>query len=372
MNSKLSYLMLAGVAGVIGLVGVCIYKLRSHKRIKNGIIDLMKSTPLIYIKSLSDITGCEVYAKCEYYLPYTSKDRMIKNIILEAEKSGRINKNKTTIYEGSSGSTAYSVAAIARLLGYKCKIVVPDDVSSEKMSLLQTTGCEIIITKQCPFSNFKDNYVRLAKKLALSDPNGFYVDQFFNTINYITHYEETGPEIYSDMNGDIDVFISGSGTGGTIAGLSRYLKERNRNMKVFLADVAGSGLHSYVTNSVMFTKEETEAMRKKYRYYSIIEGIGINFLTDNFKEAIIDNSFKITDDEAVFIANYVYINDGIFIGGSSAVNLCAVLKASKLVGKGKKIVTILYDSGLKYTSKLFTPDVLRDCKVTTVEQIINN
>jgi cysteine synthase A len=371
MNSKFIYLT-AGVVSTISLgILIKLFTKRIKKTKKVGIIELMKNTPLIYIKSLSELTGCEIYAKCEYYLPYTSKDRMIKNIILSAANEGLINKN-TTVYEGSSGSTAYSVAAISRLLGFKCKIVVPDDVSNEKMSLLQTTGAEIIITKQCPFSNFKDNYVRLAKKMALSDPNGFYIDQFFNTINYKTHYEETGPEIYNDMNGDIDVFVSSSGTGGTIAGISIFLKEMNRDIKVFLSDVAGSGLHSYVKNKVMFTKEETEAMRKKYRYYSIIEGVGINFMTENFKNALIDDSFKITDEEAVFMANYVYSKDGIFIGGSSAVNLCATLKAAKKVGEGKRIVTILYDSGLKYTSKLFTPQILQECKIKSIEEIFSN
>ncbi len=282
-----------------------------------------------------------------------------------------INKD-TTIYEGSSGSTAYSVAAISRLLGYKCKIVVPDDVSEEKMRLLQTTGCDIIITKQCPFSNFKDNYVRLAKKLALNDQNGFYIDQFFNTVNYSTHYKETGSEIYNQLNGNVDVFICSAGTGGTIGGVSKYLKEKNPKTKIFLADIAGSGLHSYVKNKVMFTKEETEAMRKKYRYYSVIEGIGINFLTDNFIQANINDSFKISDEEAIFMANYIYEKDGIFVGGSSAVNLCAVVKASKKIEKGKNIVTVLFDSGLKYTSKLFNKDVVKEVKIKSVEDIFED
>jgi len=240
------------------------------------------------------------------------------------------------------------------------------------MQLLQTTGCEIIITKQCPFSNFKDNYVRLAKKLALNDPDGFYIDQFFNSVNHKTHFNETGPELWNDLDGKIDAFVSSAGTGGSIGGISAYLKYKNSEIKVFLADVIGSGLHSYVKNKVMFTKEETEAMRKKYRYYSVIEGIGINFVTDNFIQAKIDDSFKISDEEAIFMANYVYEKDGIFIGGSSAVNLCSALKASKLIGKDKNIVTILYDSGLKYTSKLFNKELLNNIQIKSVEEILNN
>jgi cysteine synthase A len=237
------------------------------------------------------------------------------------------------------------------------------------MKLLEATNAEIIITKQCPFSNFKENYVRLAKKLALNDPNGFYVDQFFNTINYLTHYKETGKEIWQNLNGNIDVFVSGAGTGGTIGGISKFLKEKNPNIKVYLADIKGSGLHSYVKDKVMFTKEETEAMRKKYRYYSVIEGIGINFLTDNFINAVIDDSFQITDEEAIFMANYIYEKDGIFVGGSSAVNLCAILKASKSIGKGKTIITVFFDSGFKYISKLFGNKVKNDLKIKNIEEI---
>jgi cysteine synthase A len=248
---------------------------------------------------------------------------------------------------------------------------VSDDISNEKMSLLKTTGCEIIITKQCPFSNFKENFVRYAKKLALNDPNGFYIDQFFNKVNYNTHYNETGPEIWKDLNGKVDAFVSSAGTGGTIGGISLFLKHKNPQTKIFLADVAGSGLQSYVKNKVMFTKEETEAMRKKYRYYSVIEGIGINFLTDNFIQAQIDDSFRISDEEAIFMANYVYQNDGVFIGGSSAVNLCTTVKASKLLGKNKNIVTILYDSGLKYTSKLFNEEVVKEVKINSIQDILN-
>lgn len=373
--SKNSGIMAVFFGGVMYTIYKCSKKLfkKTIKDEKNKeIFDLMKDTPFIYIKSLSEFTGNKIYAKCEHYMPYTSKDRMIKNILLDAQKKGLLIAD-STVYEGSSGSTAYSVASIARLLGLKCTLVVPDDVSDEKMQLLKTTGAKIVITKQCPFSNFNDNYVRLAKKMALNDPKGFYVDQFFNTVNYQTHYKETGPEILNQApNHHIDAFISSSGTGGTIAGISKYLKEHNKKTKIFLADITGSGMHSYVKNKVMFTKEETEAMRKKYRYYSVVEGIGINFLTDNFIQAQIDDSFQISDEEAIFMANYVYQKDGIFIGGSSAVNLCATLKASKLLGKDKTIVTILFDSGLKYTSKLFSDDVLNEIKIKSLDMIINN
>jgi cysteine synthase len=240
------------------------------------------------------------------------------------------------------------------------------------MRLLQTTGCEIIITKQSPFSNFKDNFVRLAKKIALNDANGYYIDQFFNPINYTTHYQETGPELWEDLNHNIDAFISSAGTGGTMGGISLFLKEKNPNIKIFLADIKGSGLQSWVKNKVMFTKEETEAMRKKYRYYSVIEGIGINFITDNFIQSKIDHSFKIKDEEAIYMANYIYEKDGIFIGGSSAVNLCAAVKAAKELGQGKTIVTILYDSGLKYTSKLFNKEILQNLEVKSIDEILEH
>lgn len=153
-----------------------------------------------------------------------------------------------------------------------------------------------------------------------------------------------------------------------MGGISKYLKQKNKNIKTYCADIAGSGIHSYVKNGVMFTREETEAMRKKYRYYSIIEGIGVNFLTDNMLNGIVDESVKVSDEEAVFMANYVYEKDGIFIGGSSAVNLCACVKAAKELGKGKVIVTVLFDSGLKYVSKLFNKSA-EEMTIKSIDQI---
>lgn len=323
--------------------------------LKSNIFEFMKNTPLIKLNYLSNKTGHNIYAKCEHQLPFTSKDRMIKNIFLKAIKEGNIKEN-TVIYEGSSGSTCYSVAMISNLLGLKCKLVIPDDISEEKLSLLKTTKAELIVTKQCPFSNFKDNYVRLAKKLAKEDSDGFFIDQFENTNNFEIHYEETAPEIIKQCkeNGiNINAFFSGAGTGGTIAGISKKLKEEDFNIKVVLSDVTGSGLYSFVKNKVIFTREETEANRQKYRYYTNIEGIGINFLTKNFNKAIIDDAIKIEDQEAIDIAKEVYLNDGLFVGGSTAVNFSAILKYSDKLPKNSNIITVIYDSGLKYTNKLY-------------------
>eukprot|EP00340_Litonotus_pictus_P000448 CAMPEP_0170515592 /NCGR_PEP_ID=MMETSP0209-20121228/2005_1 /TAXON_ID=665100 ORGANISM="Litonotus pictus, Strain P1" /NCGR_SAMPLE_ID=MMETSP0209 /ASSEMBLY_ACC=CAM_ASM_000301 /LENGTH=247 /DNA_ID=CAMNT_0010800149 /DNA_START=567 /DNA_END=1310 /DNA_ORIENTATION=- len=245
---------------------------------------------------------------------------------------------------------------IANLLGLKCRLVIPDDLSQEKLALLKTTQAELIVTKQCPFSNFKDNYIRLAKKLAFEDPQGFFVNQFENSNNWEIHYKETGPEIAqqcSEQGIAIDAFFSGAGTGGTIAGVSNYLKEQDSNIQIVLSDVTGSGLYSYVKNKVVFTKEETEANRKKYRYYTNIEGIGVNFLNNNFRMAVIDDAVKVEDDNAVSIAKEVYLNDGIFVGGSTAVNFSAIIDYSRQLKPGSNIVTVIYDSGLKYTNKLY-------------------
>ena len=290
----------------------------------SNILNLMNNTPLIYIKSLSQLTGYNIYAKCEYLLPFTSKDRVIKNIIFQAEKNGKLTKN-SVIYEGSSGSTGYSVANISRLFGYKCVIVIPDDCSNEKINLLKTTGCKLIITKQCPFSNFKDNYIRLAKKLSNQDENGFYIDQFFNPINYITHYNETGPEIYNQLNGKIDCFVSAGGTGGTIKGISKYLKEKNPNCLCVLADINGSGMY----------------------------------------------------DEAIFMGKYILDNEGLFIGGSSAVNFVTIYKMFldkennkiKNIKKNSNIVTVIYDNGIKYLDKLYDEEIIKNCSVKNIEDI---
>ena len=342
----------------------------------DSILSLMKNTPLLYIKSLSKITGYNIYAKLENYLPFTSKDRMIKNIILTAEKNGKLNKD-SIIYEGSSGNTGYSVAIISKILGYKCTIIIPDDCSNEKINLLKTTGCKIIITKQCPFSNFKDNYIRLAKNLCDKDPNGFYINQFYNKINYLTHYNETGPEIYNTLKGKIDCFISSAGTGGTITGISKFLKEKNPNCKIILSDINGSGMYNFIKEGVMFTKEESESNRKKERYYSIIEGIGNNFLNDNFNEAIIDESYKVSDNEALFMSKFIYENDGLFFGGSSSVNFVALYKmfldkennVVNSITKGANVVTVVYDSGIKYMSKLFNEENIKGNDIKNIEDI---
>ncbi len=365
-----------GISALSGFVCYIIHKIKFKELIDTGfplvdeyfnntskkndncksVIDLTKNTPIIKSSYLSNVTGHNVYIKCENLLPFTSKDRIIRNIIFQAIKRGEINKS-SVLYEGSSGSTCYSVAMISTILGLKCKLIIPDDVSEEKLNLLKSTKAELIITKQCPYSNFNDNYVRLAKKLASEDPNGFFVNQFENEDNYKIHYEETGPEILSLMkkqNIKIDAFVSGAGTGGTIAGLSLFFKNQNPKIKVILSDISGSGLYSYVKNGVLFTSEETEANRQKYRYYTKLEGIGVNFLTTNFKKALIDDSVKVSDEEAVEAAREVYINDGLFAGGSTGVNFAAIKLIAKDLPKGSNILTISYDSGLKYLKKLYT------------------
>lgn len=329
-----------------------------------SILEYTCNTPIIKSNYLSNLTGLNVYIKLENLLPYTSKDRITKNIIFQAVLRGDITKN-TTLYEGSSGSTCYSVAMIGNILGLKSKLVIPDDLSEEKLNLLKSTGAELIITKQCPYSNFNDNYIRLAKKLASNDKNGFLVNQFENEDNFKVHFYDTSEEIlnffyldnYKYNINKLDAFVSGAGTGGTIAGISNRLKQFDSNIKVYLADVTGSGLYSYVKNNVVFTQEESEANRKKYRYYTKIEGIGINFLTSNFKRAIIDDAVKITDDEAIDIAKKVYINDGLFAGGSSGVNFAAIVKLKDSLPRGSNVLTIMYDSGYKYLKKLYSNEV---------------
>lgn len=336
-------------------------------RKKNEILDQMKDTPLIYIKSLSDFTKRNIYAKCEYALPFACKDRIIKNILLTAEKEGKINKD-SVIYEGSSGSTGFSVASICKLMGYKCVIVIPDNITQPRLEILKSTGCTVKPTKSCPYSNFKENFLRLSKKLAAADPNGFYINQYFNTTNMETHYNETGPEIYNQLGGNIDSFVCSAGTGGTISGISRYLKHKNANIQVFLADIQASGMSSYVKEKVMFTTEEGEGKRKKEKGAAVIEGIGLSFLTDNFKDSMIDDAYKITDDEALFMQKYIYENERIYIGGSSAVNLCGVLKACRenKVPEGGNIVTILFEHG----TKCYPVDVkIRDSTLNNISQI---
>lgn len=325
-----------------------------------GISSLIGNTHLVEIKSLSQFTGCKIYAKLEVNNPGGSaKDRVALAIIQGNEKSGNLKPfSGDAIFEGTSGSTGISLAMLANAMGYKAHICLPDDTSAEKLQLLLSYGA--IIHPVRPASIVDPNqYTNIARlkceEAVASGKRAVFADQFENEYNWKVHYKTTGPEIWKQMNGKIDYFITGLGTGGTIAGVSRYLKEHSPSTQVVLADPQGSGLANRVNFGVMYDLVEREGTRRRHQVDTLVEGIGLNRLTNNFQHAepYIDSAIRVTDEQALKMAKFLSINDGFFWGSSAAINCVAAVKTALSMGPGKDIVVIACDSGTRHMSKFW-------------------
>lgn len=332
--------------------------------IPEGIEGIIGHTPLFKIKSLSKITGCEIYAKAEFLNPGGSpKDRVALSMIKTAEEEGLLMPgNGDTIYEGTVGSTGISIATLARAKGYKAYICMPSDQSIEKSDLLHHLGAEVERVTPAPITS-TEHFVNLARVRAIQHTKdeggskGFFADQFENPSNWKAHFESTGPEIWSQTGGKVDAFVAGAGTGGTISGIAMYLKNEMgmHDLKVVLADPEGSGLYNKVKYGVMFSPTEKEGTRRRQQVDSIVEGIGINRLTENFEQGreLIDDAVKVTDLQALKMARWLVEKDGIFVGSSSAVNCVAAVEAALGMEKGSRVVTILCDGGTRHLSKFW-------------------
>ncbi|EGV60811.1 Cysteine synthase 2 [Yamadazyma tenuis] len=328
-----------------------------------GVESLVGNTPLIEIKSLSKLTGCRIYAKLELCNPAGSaKDRVALAIIRENEKSGKLTPHHgDIIFEGTSGSTGISFALLSNALGYHTHICLPDDTSDEKIKLLASLGAIIEPVKPASIVD-PEQYVNAARARASainddqSDPrNAVFADQFENDFNWRVHYNTTGPEIWTQMQGRIDCFITGSGTGGTIAGVGRYLKEQDASVRVILADPQGSGLANRVNHGVMYDTVEKEGTRRRHQVDTLVEGIGLNRLTWNFQqgEKYIDSAVRVSDDQALKMARFLCENDGLFWGSSAAINCVAAVQTALTLGPGHQIVVVACDSGARHLSKFW-------------------
>ncbi|KAF8326686.1 uncharacterized protein EI90DRAFT_2975768 [Cantharellus anzutake] len=368
-----------------------------------GISGLVGNTPLVRINSLSDALGIEILGKAEWLNPGGSvKDRVALKIIDNAEREGHlIPFQGSTIFEGTVGSTGISIATMAKARGYNTTIVMPDDVADEKHKALLALGARVVKVRPASIVD-KKQFVNLAREMALefgevplvhstdveitrmdsatsSDdpthrnaPRGFFADQFENKANHDAHFEGTGPEIWRQTNGGVDAFVSGAGTGGTIAGVGAYLKSMNPDIKVVLADPEGSGLYNKVKYGVLFDKKEKEGTKRRHQVDTVVEGIGINRLTNNFSLALpnIDDAYRVTDTEAVAMSRYLVGHDGLFLGSSSACNLVACVRLAKTMEKGSTIVTILCDSGSRHYSKVRNDDYLEKAGIPHDPSII--
>jgi cysteine synthase A len=306
-------------------------------------------TALIKIKSLSEISGCEIFGKAEFLNPGGSvKDRAALGMIDAAEKQGLL-KPGATIIEGSAGNTGIGLATVAAQRGYKCLIVMPNNQATEKYETLHALGADVVTVDPCPFSN-QNHFYHTAKRISEERPGSFWANQFENTANFQAHYETTGPEIWEQTQGEINAFVVSAGTGGTIAGVSNFLKKKNPKIHVRLADPMGSGLYSYLTLGQMVATGS-----------SITEGIGIMRLTANFKLAQVDDAVQVDDQDMISMLYHLAHYEGLLVGTSAALNVFAAFKyALENKNKNLKIVTMLCDSALRYQSKLFNPKFLKE------------
>jgi cysteine synthase A len=323
-----------------------------QKIIKKDFVDTIGNTPLIKLNKASEITGCEIYGKAEFLNPGSSiKDRAAKGIILDAIAKKNLLPGGT-IVEGTAGNTGIGLGLVGNSLGYKTLIVMPETQSQEKKDALKLIGCELKLVPALPYSN-PGNYIRQSEKIAetlrKTSQNGvLWANQFDNIANQMSHYNSTGPEIWEQTNGKIDGFTCAVGTGGTLSGTGLFLKEKNKNIKIALTDPYGSGLYNYYENGEM-----------KAEGNSITEGIGQGRITKNLENCPVDLSFRTDDNQALNIIFDLLKEEGLFLGGSSGINVAGAIKLAKELGPGKTIVTILCDSGQRYQSKIWNPSFLK-------------
>jgi cysteine synthase A len=316
--------------------------------IREGFEGAVGNTPLIRLAKLSRETGCEILGKAEFLNPGGSvKDRAALFIIRDAERSGRL-KPGGTVVEGTAGNTGIGLAHICAARGYKCVIVIPDNQSQEKMDLLRTLGAEVRPVPPKPYVD-PDNYQKIAGRLAESMPNAIWAMQFDNVVNRQAHYETTGPEIWRDTNGKVDAFVSAVGTGGTLAGTARFLKEKNAKVRIVLADPHGSALYSWKHTGQL-----------KAEGNSISEGIGTTRITANFEGTPVDDSIRVGDPDMVKMVYRLLREEGLYVGGSTGINVCAAVETAKKLGPGHTIVTLLCDRGSLYAQRLFNPAWLKE------------
>lgn len=330
----------------------------------SDVTQLIGNTPLLHLRQVSELTGCNILGKAEFLNPGGSvKDRTALGIIRAAEAAGELEPGGR-IVEGTAGNTGIGLTLVANALGYKSTVVMPITQSKEKIDSLELLGADLHLVGATSYSD-PNHYIhtarRLAEKLADREENGaVWARQFDNLANMEIHQRTTGAEIWEQTDGKVDGFICAVGTGGTLAGVSTALKERNRDVTIGIADPAGASLYEY------FRSGELSASPGN----SIIEGIGINHVTDNVAQARVDVSFSITDEEALPYIFDLLRHEGLCMGGSAAVNIAGAVRLAEHLGPGHTIVTILCDYGNRYQSKLFNPVFLENKGLPVPEWLV--
>ena len=318
-------------------------------RVSSDLAEAVGQTPLIRLRKASEMTGCEIFGKAEFLNPGQSvKDRAALFIIRDAVARGHLRPGGT-IVEGTAGNTGIGLALVGASMGFRTVIVIPETQSQEKKDMLRLAGAELVQVPAVPYAN-PNNYVRysgrLAERLAQSEPNGaIWANQFDNVANRQAHIETTGPEIWEQTGGGLDGFVCAVGTGGTFAGVAMALQPKG--VSIALADPEGAALHSYYTTGTL-----------KSEGSSITEGIGQGRITANLEGIRPDMSFRIADAEALPVLFDLAQDEGLCLGGSSAINIAGAIRMARAMGPGRRIVTVLCDYGSRYQSKLYNPDFL--------------
>jgi len=316
--------------------------------VKQGFVGTVGNTPLIRLNRLSDETGCEILGKAEFLNPGGSvKDRAALYIIKDAEEKGLL-KPGGTVVEGTAGNTGIGLAHICNAKGYKCLIIIPETQSQEKIDALRTLGAEVRTVPAVPYRD-PNNYIKVSGRLAEETENAIWANQFDNVANRRAHYETTGPEIWRQTEGQVNVWVASTGTGGTYAGASMFFKEVNPEIQCIVADPVGSGLYSYVKTGEINTDGS-----------SITEGIGNSRITANMQGAPADDAIQIDDPTCVKMIYQLLHKEGLFMGGSVGINVAAAYQLAKQMGPGQTIVTVLCDSGTRYQSRLYNKQWLAE------------
>lgn len=314
-----------------------------------GLLQVIGHTPIMKIQSLSAITGCEIFMKCENLNPGgTIKDRPALNMVVEAIAKG-ILKPGMTIVEGTAGNTGIGLALVGQALGHKVIVVMPKGMAVEKHKVLKLYGAEIVETEACAYSDER-HFFKVGKKIGQSSPDYWWANQFDNPDNYLSHYHSTAPEMYEQMDGKIDVVVVAAGSGGTAAGVSKYMKEKNHNIKIIMPDPVGSGICNFFGHG-QFDSDGR---------YTMTEGVGITRMVENFRHIKQDRCYTIDDQKLTSLAMFLREKEGLVMGMSSMLNLAGAFNTALREGPGKRIITFLCDGGERAISKMYNPEFLKE------------
>jgi len=317
-----------------------------------GLLQVIGNTPVLKVQSLSSITGCDIYMKCENLNPGgTIKDRPALNMVVEAIVRGDL-KPGMTIVEGTAGNTGIGLALVGQSLGYKVIVVMPEGMAPEKHKVLKLYGAEVVETAACIFPDER-HFFNVGKKIGTSRPDYWWANQFDNPDNYLSHYQSTAPELYEQLGGKLDTVVVAAGSGGTAAGVSMYMKEKNPKIKVVMPDPLGSGIVHFFNEGAF----KTDGL------YTMTEGVGITRKVDNFDHIKQDRCFTIDDQKLTSLAMFLREKEGLVMGMSSMLNLAGAFNCALKNGPGQRIATFMCDGGERAISKMYNPEFLKDKKL---------